>query len=221
MFKTKNFKRKKRYLEIINFKVNMLKLKSSKCLVYVTICLLFDCLLAKTVKKDVGFLETHVEMLYESDVNKTDSLNDLHKEPKLKWLETKNLVELTTYLMHQEKTNTSNLILIDTRDSNEYNGWKSIQNNQTDLLSFYDMKNGHISFAHNFCSDWIDTVDPESLHEFLMQRFNLNPKNSADLKLNMPRDRLILYDTNILRLEKVNNQLFKAFKTFLICKYFC
>ena len=196
----------------MSFKNSWLTLKSFDCLVFMTIyILLFDWIIAITVKKDIGNLETHVEIqnqvvFNKNETNKTDNLNELHKEPKLRWLETKNLIELTTYLMHQEKTNKSDLILIDTRDSNEYNGWKSIQSNQTNLLSFYDMKNGHISFAHNFDSDWIDTIEPDFLHDFLVKRFKFKPKNSVDLKLNLPKDRIILYDTNILRLEKVSER---------------
>ena len=178
--------------------------------IILTVCLIcFNFLQAKTVDKLFFNDDDQVEILNQtlstSQVNKTESIE--YQETKLRWLETKNLIELLSYLMVQGKTNRSNVVLIDTRNSNEYNGWKSLQSNQTDLLSFYDEKNGHIAFAHNFDADWIDSIEPTQLQDFLTDMFGFKLKNGTNLN----RDRLILYDTNILRLEKVKNYFTSQF----------
>ena len=174
---------------------------------FISLCLIF--INVKLESKSVNDLIVNVEILNQTNSPLTTVTN---KEPDLKWLETKDLIELVSYLMHQEKSNTTTQsnILIDSRDSNEYNGWKSFQNNQSDLLSFYDEKNGHVSFAHNFDADWIDTVDQNQLDSFLVERFGLTPISEQKTQ-QLPKDRLIIYDTNILRLEKVKNYLMNKF----------
>jgi 3-mercaptopyruvate sulfurtransferase SseA len=174
---------------------------------FISLCLIF--INVELESKAVNDLIVNVEILNQTNSPLTTVTN---KEPDLKWLETKDLIELVSYLMHQEKSNTTTQsnILIDSRDSNEYNGWKSFQNNQSDLLSFYDEKNGHVSFAHNFDADWIDTVDQNQLDSFLVERFGLTPISEQKTQ-QPPKDRLIIYDTNILRLEKVKNYLMNKF----------
>lgn len=170
--------------------------------------IIFVCLMVINRLESKSLVENDKQL---QQPNQTDQ-----SEPKLKWLEASNLIELVQYLVRQDKTNRSDVILIDTRNSNEYNGWKSLQTNQTDLLSFYDEKNGHISFAHNLDASWIDTIEPNELTNFLVQRFKFKSKSANSTE----GDRLILYDTNILRLEKVKNFLINKFQihTTYLCR---
>lgn len=153
--------------------------------------------------------------------------------PDVKWISSGDFLELVKYLFEQAKTiSYTNFVIIDTRNSNEYNGWKSFDSiyasldfNKTGLLPLYDMKNGHVQDARNFDADWLHLFDPDSLKQLVTQRIGIKLKTSpnepfdpelAGGDLILP---VVLYDTRKARLEKVKNYLVDNFLVNLV--YIC
>lgn len=147
------------------------------------------------------------------------------KVPQLKWINKDDLIELIAYLSQEARSSEKSAIVIDTRNSNEYNGWKSFQvrsgpkkaptTNNSGLLSLYDMKNGHVVDAHNFDADWIHLFDSQSLNSLVSDRIGLKLKTTnrtvAVGDMEQPTIPVILYDTRRSRLEKVRMYLMKNF----------
>ncbi len=104
-----------------------------------------------------------------------------NEETIVTWINSTHLIELVSYLIEQKRTSQGDVVVIDTRKSDEYNGWQSIDNNfdvlktsETKKQSFQTLlenKNGHISFAHNLDSDWIDLFNSSSLNDFIEFRY--------------------------------------------------
>ncbi|MGL5050004.1 MAG: sulfurtransferase, partial [Fusobacteriaceae bacterium] len=84
----------------------------------------------------------------------------------------------------------SNWVIVDTRDTNEYNGW-----NLSNLK-----KNGHIRAAKDFSSKWLDKEyssleNKNILKERILEKGITSEKN------------VVLYGTNSVDIEKVSNYL--------------
>jgi molybdopterin synthase sulfurtransferase len=158
-----------------------------------------------------------------------------------------NLVQLIEMV-----TKNPTLVVIDTRNSNEYNGWKpfqitksfhenntaifnnnnnnNIKNNKNKNLqnkgvfSLYDIKNAHVADAHNLDADWLDIFDESVLNTLIEDRIGLKIKpqyarlTEKNTTLNNKQNttqlvgHVVLYDTNIERLEKAKNFLVKNFQ---------
>ena len=141
-------------------------------------------------------------------------------EPLVKWINSNDLLELLMYVNQQAQSKSANVILIDTRNSNEYNGWKSFSesntfNNQSGLSQLYDTKNGHVNDAHNFDSDWIHFFDPDLLNNLVSERLGLRFKNNNSTvspnDSDLPTVPIVLYDTKRIRLENVKSYLINNF----------
>jgi hypothetical protein len=110
-------------------------------------------------------------------------ISDEHasEDTTITWINATHLIELVSYLIDQKRTSQSDVIVIDTRKSDEYNGWQSMDNNfdvlktaETKKQSFQTLlenKNGHIAFAHNLDSDWLDLFNSSSLTDFIEYRY--------------------------------------------------
>jgi 3-mercaptopyruvate sulfurtransferase SseA len=150
-----------------------------------------------------------------------------------------NLIKLYILLKHKMKLNSENedmngneddeIIIVDTRNSNEYNGWKSFSskskrntNSKNNLLitfdqatnglsQLYDTKNGHITRAHNFDVDWLHLFDAEKINELLRKRLGLSLKNETSSS--PTQTILILYDTCKIRLSKMKRYLVESSST--------
>ena len=124
------------------------------------------------------------------------------------------------------------IIIVDTRNSNEYNGWKSFSskskrnsNSKNNLLTFeqnglsqlYDTKNGHITRAHNFDADWLHLFDAEKINELLRKRLGLSLKNETSPTQTI----LILYDTCKIRLSKMRRFLVESSNFRINSIYMC
>ena len=130
-----------------------------------------------------------------------------------KWITSNEFYQLVA----QFKSSTSHVI-IDTRSSNEFNGWKSFDTlfkkefdfNQTGLATLYDIKSGHVINSLNLDADWIHIFENE-LREIVQTRMGLT--------LDGEKKSLILYDTKKERLEKAKKYLNSNFNLDLI--YLC
>lgn len=161
-------------------------------------------------------------------LNIDKDLESSSTQPHVKWINSDELVELLSFLSLQSKSSNNliseiNSIVIDTRSSNEYNGWKSfkdiyvsVSSNQTGLLQLYDKKNGHINDAHNFDADWIHLFDSEYLKNLIADRIGLRIKSEIEQVKNFP---IIIYDTEKIRLEKVKAFLLENFMVNIV--YVC
>lgn len=146
--------------------------------------------------------------------------SDPTTEPLVKWINSNDLLELLIYVNQQAQSKSANVIIIDTRNSNEFNGWKSFSEsrtfkNQSGLSQLYDSKNGHVNDAHNFDSDWIHFFDPDVLNNLVSERLGLRFKNNnstiATPDSDLPTVPIVLYDTQKIRLEKVKSYLIQNF----------
>jgi 3-mercaptopyruvate sulfurtransferase SseA len=135
------------------------------------------------------------------------------KQPQIKWLTSSELIEFIAYLNKQ--IGKVNFRIIDTRNSNEYNGWKSIHEpsktntNHSGLFTLYDTKNGRIQNAHNFDADWLHLFEPNLLDNLVVERLNIQLRKTS--KVSDVEEPIILYDTIKMRLEKVKNYLVENF----------
>lgn len=137
------------------------------------------------------------------------------------WLRADNTKWITSnefyQLIAQFKSSNSHVI-IDTRTSNEYNGWKSFDKlfstgfdfNQTGLVTLYDLKSGHVTNSVNLDADWIHLFESD-LKSLIEKRLGLS--TDGDKKS------IILYDTQKDRLEKVKTYLNSNFNLDLV--YLC
>jgi 3-mercaptopyruvate sulfurtransferase SseA len=154
-------------------------------------------------------------------------------EPKIQWVKSNDFMELISYLAEQSKfTPKKNYIIIDTRNSNEYNGWKSFtkmstrnNNDQMNpgLIALYDQKNGHIAQSHNFDADWLSFFDPKALNSLVASRVGLSVKENEKKQPvdteSVEKLTVVLYDTRRNRLERVKNYLIDNFVLDLV--YLC
>lgn len=151
-------------------------------------------------------------------------------QPDIKWITPSDFLELIRYLFDQAKNIPyTNFLIIDTRNSNEYNGWKSfdaiyaaLDFNRTGLQPLYDMKNGHVVDAHNFDADWLHLFDPDALKTVITERIGIRLKqqtSESSLDSSIPILPLVLYDTKRARLEKVKQYLVENFAVNLV--YLC
>lgn len=97
---------------------------------------------------------------------------------KITWINSTHLIKLVSFLVDQNRTTQSDVIVVDTRCSNEYNGWspfgdefEKISKLNKDESLLYSSKNGHISFAHNLDSDWLDLFNDSALTDFIEYRY--------------------------------------------------
>ena len=144
--------------------------------------------------------------------NLTTATKSHKPPPEIKWITSNDLIELISYLSEQQKllAPRKSYIIIDTRNSNEYNGWKAFAkmslrtggggNNPDDksappppppparindgLISLYDTKNGHITDSHNFDADWLSFFEPKSLNSLVESRVGLRSKTPPPSKIN-------------------------------------
>lgn len=65
------------------------------------------------------------------------NLSDFYEQSRVKWIVLKDLVELVDYMNAQQqlKSPVPSALIIDTRNSNEYNGWKAFTSASTDYSS--------------------------------------------------------------------------------------
>jgi hypothetical protein len=118
------------------------------------------------------------EAVATSEKMQRDEAEAVAKETKITWINSTHLIELVSYLVDQKRTNKDDVIVIDTRNSDQYNGWhefgKDLAKNvskEINLKSLIEAKNGHISFAHNLDSDWLDLFNQSSLNDFIEYRY--------------------------------------------------
>ncbi|RNA10391.1 thiosulfate sulfurtransferase [Brachionus plicatilis] len=140
---------------------------------------------------------------------------------KLAWLSADNTKWITSnefYQLVAQFKSSSSHVIIDTRSSNEYNGWKSFDAlfstgfdfNQTGLATLYDLKSGHVTNSLNLDADWIHLFESELKHT-IETRLGL----SADGQ----KKSIIVYDRNKERVEKVQQYLNANFNLDLV--YLC
>lgn len=125
---------------------------------------------------------TEMEVIVEHEFTKINDQSDT-AETRITWINATHLIELVSYLIDQKRTSQSDVVVIDTRSSDEYNGWQSIDNNfevtkntvakMTTMKSLLKNKNGHIGFAHNLDSDWLDLFNESALNDFIEYRYGL------------------------------------------------
>ncbi|CAF0732362.1 unnamed protein product [Brachionus calyciflorus] len=140
------------------------------------------------------------------------------KNDNVKWINSNEFLQLISQF---KNSNSKNYIVIDTRSSNEYNGWKSFDKmfqtefdfNQTGLSNLYDFKSGHVTNSFNLDSDWLHLFDSTQLNTLIENRIGLKASNDSK------KISVILYDINKQRLEKAKNYLNDNFNLDLI--YLC
>lgn len=138
-------------------------------------------------------------------------------DTKITWINSTHLIELVTYLVDQKRTSKEDVVVIDTRNSDHYNGWHAIDKDaykdgahrNNGIKSLIATKNGHISFAHNLDSDWLDLFNQSALNDFIEYRYGFKLKeNDTDSRSLKERSApVILYDVDKQRLERVKDYL--------------
>ena len=162
-------------------------------------------------------------------INKQDFESLMNSsETKITWINSTHLLELITYLVEQRRTGENDVIVIDTRSSDEYNGWNFNTPNNNDLTektlnSLYENTNGHISFAHNLNSEWLELFNNTMLNDFIIHRYGFKLQNQTANFGDKTKERIvpvILYDTDRQRLEKVKTYLNNNFdlKRIYLCQ---
>jgi 3-mercaptopyruvate sulfurtransferase SseA len=160
-------------------------------------------------------------------------------QTQVNWIKSKDLLDMVLFLYKESKVSSfPSAIIIDTRNSNEYNGWKELnaimassttnnnsqQQQMGSLSNFFDAKNGHVSDSHNLDADWLSLFDPALLNVLIGERMGLKQKNNnrtvATGDMEQPVVPVILYDTRKSRLEKVKNYLISNFQlnTIYMCQ---
>jgi hypothetical protein len=100
----------------------------------------------------------------------TNNQSIIKVEPMVQWVNSNDFMELISYLAEQTKyMPKKNYVIMDTRNSNEYNGWKSFSKASaktsdqsssvnSGLIGLYDQKNGHITHAHKYYRNYVKVV---------------------------------------------------------------
>lgn len=117
----------------------------------------------------------HATSIFLNDFNNVnfDISSQMQKiETNVKWLDDLNVLEML-------RLNSSDMIIIDTRNSNEYNGWKSFE--KIDHSSDLNVFNGHFKNAYNFEIEWLFNFNEISLNDVFLNRIGLVAKDNQSL----------------------------------------
>ena len=137
--------------------------------------------------------------------------SDLSSDVNIKWVDDKFVLEL----LKQPSRNNSTLVIIDTRSSNEYNGWKSFEkyDYNTDLLNvFY----GHFKGAVNFEVEWLFNYNETQLNDLFTNRVGLLQIPDEEIIGNQTTEEnsyeILIYDTKLERLEAMRDYFLNKYR---------
>jgi 3-mercaptopyruvate sulfurtransferase SseA len=134
------------------------------------------------------------------------SITNESTDVTLKWLDDQTVLELL-------QTLNSTLTIIDTRSSNEYNGWKSFEKydyNPENVNIF----SGHLKGALNFEIEWLFNFNESLINDLFLNRVGLSP--AEDEYGNSTSEFIVydilVYDTKLERLEAMRDYLLNRYK---------
>jgi hypothetical protein len=155
------------------------------------------------------FIRIIIFILFYSNVlinTKNVIRNNDSSDVNIKWIDDKFALELL------KQNNSILLTIIDTRSSNEYNGWKSFEkyDYNTDSVNVFS---GHFKGAINFEVEWLFNFNETQLNDLFTTRVGvLNEENGGNNTDDTKFYNILIYDTKLERIEAMRDYFLNKYK---------